>query len=101
LQSLRALPVARKWVRKAVRVVFDGLMVGSLSTPEQLAARGARFGGAVTELIVELGKVWGDPAAARRAQYQLEQMLLDIDDLAAPRRLARTLGIRVDVRNPA
>ncbi|WP_245511396.1 hypothetical protein, partial [Mesorhizobium sp. M4B.F.Ca.ET.211.01.1.1] len=65
-----------------------------LPTPEQLAARWARFGGAVTELIVELGKVWGDPAAARRAQYQLEQMLLDIDDLAAPRRLARTLGIR-------
>ncbi|MDX8538683.1 trifunctional glycosyltransferase/class I SAM-dependent methyltransferase/polysaccharide deacetylase [Mesorhizobium abyssinicae] len=100
LQSLRALPVARKWVRKAVRVVFDGLMVGCLSTPAQLAARWDRFGGAVTELIVELGKVWGDPAAARRAQYQLEQMLLDVDDLAAPRRLAQTLGIRVNARNP-
>ncbi|WP_246691943.1 MULTISPECIES: SAM-dependent methyltransferase [unclassified Mesorhizobium] len=100
LQSLRALPAGRKWMREAVRVVFDGLMVGSLSAPAQLAARWDKFGGAVTELIVELGKVWGDPAAGRRAQYQLEQMLLDVDDLAARRRLARTLGIRVDARNP-
>ncbi|WP_244661553.1 SAM-dependent methyltransferase [Mesorhizobium huakuii] len=99
-QSLRALPAGRKGVRKAAKVIFDGLMVGSQSAPAQLAARWDRFGGAITELIVELGKIWGDLAAGRRVQYQLEQMLLDSDDLAEPRRLALTLGIRVDARNP-
>ncbi|WP_240547310.1 trifunctional glycosyltransferase/class I SAM-dependent methyltransferase/polysaccharide deacetylase [Mesorhizobium tianshanense] len=100
-QPLRALPAGRKWAREIAKVAFDGLMVGSLSVPGQLAARWDRFGGSVTELILELGKVWGNPVAGRRVQYQLEQMLLDVDDLAAPRRLARTLGIRVDARNPA
>nr|WP_250889200.1 trifunctional glycosyltransferase/class I SAM-dependent methyltransferase/polysaccharide deacetylase [Mesorhizobium sp. dw_380] len=99
-QPLRALPAGRKWAREIAKVAFDGLMVGSLSVPAQLAAKWDRFGGALTELITELGKLWDNPAAARRIQYQLEEMLLDGDDLAAPRRLARTLGIRVDVRNP-
>ncbi|KUM27184.1 hypothetical protein AU467_01945 [Mesorhizobium loti] len=97
---LRALPAGRKWAREIATVVLDGLTVGSLSVPTQLAARWDRFGGPLTELIIELGKVWDDPAAGRRVQYHLEQMLLDSDDLAAPRRLARTLGIRVDARNP-
>ncbi|MGX5831127.1 trifunctional glycosyltransferase/class I SAM-dependent methyltransferase/polysaccharide deacetylase [Mesorhizobium sp. 43Arga] len=100
-QSLRALPVGRKWAREVAKAVFDGLMAGSLSGPAQLAARWDRFGGALGDLIIELGKVWDNPVAGRRAQYHLEQMLLDLDDLAAPRRLGRTLGIRVDVRNPA
>ncbi|MET3593192.1 peptidoglycan/xylan/chitin deacetylase (PgdA/CDA1 family)/2-polyprenyl-3-methyl-5-hydroxy-6-metoxy-1,4-benzoquinol methylase [Mesorhizobium shonense] len=100
-QSLRALPAGRKWAGEIAKVAFDGLMAGSLSAPAQLAARWDRFGGSITELIVELGKFWNDPEAARRVQYHLEQMLLDFDDLAAPRRLARTLGIRVDARNPA
>ncbi|RWP51150.1 MAG: glycosyltransferase [Mesorhizobium sp.] len=100
-QSLRALPAGRKWAREIAKVAFDGLMVGSLSVPAQLAARWDRFGGSFTELIIELGKLWDNPVAGRRVQYHLEQMLLDVDDLAAPRRLARTLGIRVDGRNPA
>ncbi len=99
-QPLRALPAGRKWAGEIARVIVDGLMAGSLSAPAQLAAGWDRFGGAITELIVGLGKMWDNPAAARRIQYQLEQMLLDADDLAAPRRLARTLGIRVDARNP-
>ncbi|MER9655150.1 glycosyltransferase [Mesorhizobium sp. M0152] len=99
-QSLRALPAGRKWALEIATVVFDGLMVGSLSVPAQLAARWDRFDGCLTELTIELGKVWDNPGAARRVQYHLEQMLLDADDLAAPRRLARTLGIRVDARNP-
>lgn len=99
-QPLRALPAGRKWAGEIARVIVDGLMAGSLSAPAQLAAGWDRFGGAITELTVGLGKIWDNPAAARRIQYQLEQMLLDADDLAAPRRLARTLGIRVDARNP-
>ncbi|RWQ44424.1 MAG: glycosyltransferase [Mesorhizobium sp.] len=100
-QSLRALPAGRKWAREIAKLALDGLMVGSLSVPAQLAARWDRFGGSFTELIIELGKLWDNPVAGRRVQYYLEQMLLDVDDLAAPRRLARTLGIRVDGRNPA
>jgi peptidoglycan/xylan/chitin deacetylase (PgdA/CDA1 family) len=99
-RSLRALPAGGKWAREIAKVAVDGLAVGSLSVPAQLAARWDRFGGAITGLIAELGNVWGNPAAARRVQYHLEQMLLDVDDLAAPRRLASTLGIRVDARNP-
>ena len=99
-QPLRALPAGRKWAGEIARVIVDGLMATSLSAPAQLAAGWDRFGGAITELIVGLGKIWDNPAAARRIQYQLEQMLLDADDLAAPRSLARTLGIRVDARNP-
>ncbi|MER9367434.1 glycosyltransferase [Mesorhizobium sp. M0518] len=99
-QSLRALPAGRKWASEIAKVAINGLAVGSLSVPAQLAARWGRFGRAITELITELSKVWDNPAAARRIQYQLEQMLLDADDLGAPRRLARTLGIRVDARNP-
>ncbi|UCI07181.1 trifunctional glycosyltransferase/class I SAM-dependent methyltransferase/polysaccharide deacetylase [Mesorhizobium sp. B1-1-8] len=99
-QSLHALPAGRKWSHEIAKVIFDGLMVGSLSVPTQLAARWDRFGGSLTELIIKLGEVWGDPVAGRRVQYHLEQMLLEFDDLAAPRRLARTLGIRVDARNP-
>ncbi|WP_246679867.1 glycosyltransferase, partial [Mesorhizobium sp. B2-3-5] len=99
-EPLRALPVGRKWAHEVAKVIFDGLMVGSLSGPARLAARWDRFGGALGELIVELGQVWDNPVAGRRVQYHLEQMLLDFDDLAAPRPLARTLGIRVDARNP-
>ncbi|WP_442222128.1 glycosyltransferase [Rhizobium sp. 2YAF20] len=99
-QTLHALPSRYEWAREVANVIFDGLMVGSLSVPAQLAARWDRFGGPLTELIIELGKVWGDPVAGRRVQYHLERMLLDFDDLAAPRRLARTLGIRVDAQNP-
>lgn len=99
-QSLRALPAGRKWALEIATMVFDGLMVGSLSAPQQLAARWDRFAGPLTDLIVELGEIWADPAAGRRVQYHLDQMLLDVDDLAAPRRLARTLGVRVDARNP-
>ncbi|TIQ37959.1 MAG: glycosyltransferase [Mesorhizobium sp.] len=99
-QSLRALPAGRKWVREIAKLVIDGLMVGSMSAPGQLAARWDRFGGPLAHLTIELGKLWGDPGAGRRLQYHLEQMLLDFDDLAAPRKLGRTLGIRVDARNP-
>src|SRR4051812_29493851 len=70
LESLRALPAGRKWIYEIAKVVFDGLMAGSLSVPAQLAARWDRFGGAITELIIELGKVWDNPAAGRRVQYQ-------------------------------
>ncbi|MER8703233.1 trifunctional glycosyltransferase/class I SAM-dependent methyltransferase/polysaccharide deacetylase [Mesorhizobium sp. M1273] len=97
---LRALPARYEWAPEIAKVVFDGLMVGSLSAPQQLAARWDRFGGPLTDLVIELSNLWSDPAAGRRVQYHLDQMLLDFDDLAAPRRLARTLGIRVDVRHP-
>ncbi|MBZ9850367.1 glycosyltransferase [Mesorhizobium sp. CA14] len=99
-RSLRALPAGRKRAREIAEVVLDGLMEGSLSVPAQMAARWNRFGGAITKLTTELGKLYGDPGAGRRVQYHLEQMLLDADDLAVPRKLGLTLGLRVDARNP-
>jgi peptidoglycan/xylan/chitin deacetylase (PgdA/CDA1 family) len=69
--------------------------------PEQLAARWADHGPRLTALIDALGALWGDDVAARRAQYAFERLLLQHDDLAAPRTLALTLGLRVDLRAPA
>ena len=54
----------------------------------------------MTALIDSLGALWGDSVAARRAQYAFERLLLQYDDLAAPRALALTLGLRVDLSKP-
>ncbi len=35
--------------------------------------------------------------AARKVQYRFERMVLDYDDLSAPRALSLTLGLRVDL----
>ena len=65
-----------------------------------LAERWHEYGGAVTSLIGHLGTSWSDRHAARRTQYAFERLVLQYDDLAAPRRLAVTLGLRVQPRAP-
>lgn len=84
-----------------VGVLLDGVMVGSRAVPAQLAARWPEFGSRLTALIEGLGRIWSDPVAARRIQYHFERLLLNYDDLAEPRHLSLTLGLRVDLRDPA
>ncbi|WGR97253.1 glycosyltransferase [Bradyrhizobium sp. ISRA443] len=78
--------------------LLDSVSVGARATPARLAGRWREFGEHVTELITAIGKVWSDPAEARKIQYRFERILLDYDDLSAPRELALTLGLRVDLQ---
>ncbi|MCC8935256.1 glycosyltransferase [Bradyrhizobium sp. Arg68] len=78
--------------------LLDAISVGARATPERLAGRWPQFGAHVTKLITAIGKVWNDPGEARRTQYRFERVLLDYDDLSAPRELALTVGLRVDLR---
>jgi peptidoglycan/xylan/chitin deacetylase (PgdA/CDA1 family)/SAM-dependent methyltransferase len=80
--------------------LLDSISVGARATPERLARRWPQFGAHLTELITAIGEVWNDPGEARRTQYRFERMLLDYDDLSAPRELALTLGLRVDLQQP-
>jgi len=82
------------------RMLIDAVACGLRAVPEQLAARWPEFGSNLTAMLARAGRMWGDPLAARRLQYRFERALLDHDDLAAPRRLGSTLGLRVDLRAP-
>lgn len=77
-----------------------GLMLGQRAVPERLAARWPAYGAQVTALIDALGATWQDTVASRRVQYVFERLLLAYDDLAAPRPLSLTLGLRVDLHRP-
>lgn len=87
--------------RYVVETLVEGVHHGLLVVPEQLAARWSDFGPSITVLIAELGRIWNDPVAARQVQYGFERLVLDYDDLAEARQLHLTLGLRVDLRNPA
>lgn len=100
-ESLGHLSPAPDLARSIVDVLLDGVMVGMRAVPAQLAARWPEFGPCLTALVAELGSVWNDSVAARRVQYRFERLLLDYDDLAAPRHLSLTFGLRVDLRDPA
>ncbi len=101
LESLRDLEASPGNARSVGEVLLDGVTVGLRAVPTQLAARWPEFGASLTALVAELGSVLNDPIAARRIQYQFERLVLDYDDLAAPRHLFLTLGLRVDLRDPA
>jgi len=78
--------------------LLDSVAVGARATPARLAGRWCEFGEHVTELITAIGQAWHDPAETRKIQYRFERMLLDYDDLSAPRKLSLTLGLRVDLQ---
>ena len=101
IESFGNLSPARDHARSIANVLLDGVLVGLGAVPAQLAARWSEFGPSLTALVTELGRVWNDPVAARRIQYRFERLLLDYDDLSAPRHLSLTLGLRVDLREPA
>jgi peptidoglycan/xylan/chitin deacetylase (PgdA/CDA1 family)/2-polyprenyl-3-methyl-5-hydroxy-6-metoxy-1,4-benzoquinol methylase len=79
--------------------LLDAISVGIRATPARLAERWHQYGAGVTDLIAAIGRAWNDAKAARKVQYRFERMVLDHDDLAAPRRLTLTLGIKVDLRS--
>lgn len=95
---LTALPAHRDHAPHIATALLDGVMVGRLTVPPRLAARWPDFGPRITALIDALGAIWQDSVAARRVQYAFEQLVLQHDDLAAPRPLSLTLGLRVDLR---
>jgi peptidoglycan/xylan/chitin deacetylase (PgdA/CDA1 family)/SAM-dependent methyltransferase len=96
--ELQALPADSEHTNAVVATLLDGLMVGMRAVPRQLAARWGDYGARITALIDALGAMWGDPLAARRVQYAFERLLLQYDDLAAPRVLSLTLGRRIELR---
>ena len=99
IEKLGNLPPSPDLASSIVGVLLDGIMVGMRAVPAQLAARWLEFGPSLTALVAELGTLWNDPVAARSAQYRFERLVLDYDDLAAPRHLFLTLGLRVDLRD--
>jgi peptidoglycan/xylan/chitin deacetylase (PgdA/CDA1 family) len=78
--------------------LLDSITVGARTTPDRLAERWHHYGKGVTGLITAIGQAWNAPTAARKIQYRFERMVLDYDDLSAPRALSLTLGLRVDLR---
>jgi peptidoglycan/xylan/chitin deacetylase (PgdA/CDA1 family) len=97
-RGLEALPASGDHVKHIAMALVDAAMVGLLTVPRQLAARWAEHGPRITALIDALGAVWQDMAAARRVQYAFERLVLQYDDLATPRPLSLTLGLRVNLR---
>jgi peptidoglycan/xylan/chitin deacetylase (PgdA/CDA1 family) len=95
---LEALPASSRYAPHLATTLLDGVMVGLRTVPRQLAARWADYGQRMTDLIASLGLMWNDAPAARRTQYAFERLLLQHDDLSAPRPLSLTLGLRIDLR---
>jgi peptidoglycan/xylan/chitin deacetylase (PgdA/CDA1 family) len=83
------------------RGLLTAVCVGLQVVPAEAAARWREFGPGVTRLIERAGRLLSDGVSARRLQYAFEQLVLDYDDLAEPRELELTLGLRVDLRHPA
>jgi hypothetical protein len=99
-EDLADLPQHAEHTRTLVWTLLDGLTVGLRVVPQELAARWASYGPAVAALIAAFTRNWSDPVAGRRLQYAFERLVLEYDDLAQPRPLLLTLGLRVDLRRP-
>lgn len=95
---LDSLPQAGHLIDPIVGVLFDGVSVGSRLIPSKLASEWSRYGVALTALIGAVGEAWGKTATARKIQYAIERKILDCDNLASPRELSLTLGLRIDLR---
>lgn len=101
LEDLTDLDASPGNARSVAEVLLDGLTVGLRAVPTQLAAQWPQFGPSLTALIAQIGRILNDPIAARRIQYRFERLVLDYDDLAVPRHLSLTFGLRVNLRDPA
>lgn len=85
---------------RIAHVLVDAVLPGGRFAEPQLARRWPEYGPALTALIARLGDAWGNPGAARRIQYRVEDMILDWDDLSEPRVLALTVGLKVSATRP-
>lgn len=80
--------------------IVEALSVGLRVVPAQLAARWPDYAAPIDRLLADIGRVWDDSIAERRVRYALDHKLLAYDDLAAPRSLGLTLGLRVPMDAP-
>lgn len=101
LDLLQRLSPQRDHQDALLGTLVEALAIGAQATPSQLAERWPHYGRAVIELIDTLGRTWSDADAARSLHYALQGRLLRLDGLAAPRVMASTLGLRVNLRRPA
>lgn len=86
--------------QRIAHVLIDAILPGGRFAEPDLARRWIGYGPALTLLIERMGAVWGDPVAARRVQYRVEDIVLDWDDLSEPRVLALTIGLKVSATRP-
>jgi hypothetical protein len=100
LSRIGELPATADAVDPTAEVLFDALTVGARVHPDQMASGWPGYGARITRFIAAIGDRLGDARFARRIQYRLERMILDHDDLAEPRPLALTLGLRIDLARP-
>jgi peptidoglycan/xylan/chitin deacetylase (PgdA/CDA1 family)/2-polyprenyl-3-methyl-5-hydroxy-6-metoxy-1,4-benzoquinol methylase len=98
-ETLIDIPKSEVSADVITNVLLDAITVGARTTPAKLAERWPQYGEGVTSLIAAIGSAWSNAAAARKCQYRFERKVLDYDDISAPRVLALTLGIRVDLRD--
>ncbi len=101
LRVLRPLPKFSADNPFMADTVLECLMLSARVTADKLADLWPSFAEGVTKLIRLLGDVWEDAGAAHDLQLRLEEEILDFDDLAAPRLLGFTFGLRVDMARPA
>src|SRR5260370_12799040 len=96
-QALAGIPQTEAAADLIANTLLDSITVGARTTPNRLAERWHDYGKGATDVIAAIGQAWNAPMAARKVQYRFERMVLDYDDLSAPRALSLTLGLRVDL----
>ncbi|WP_170271955.1 glycosyltransferase [Sphingobium limneticum] len=80
--------------------IIEALSVTLRVVPQQLAAIWPCYEAGLDRLLGRLGRLWQDPVAERRVRYALDRKLLAYDDLAEPRQLSLTTGLRVRIDAP-
>lgn len=78
--------------------LVHGVAYGLAIDAAMLAEHWPDYGPRLTALVDALGSVAAEPGAGRRLQYRVERAILELDDLATPRALGLTLGLRLDRR---
>jgi glycosyltransferase involved in cell wall biosynthesis len=96
-EALVGIPQTEAAADLIANTLLDSITVGARTTPNRLAERWHDYGKGATDVIAAIGQAWNAPMAARKVQYRFERMVLDYDDLSAPRALSLTLGLRVDL----
>lgn len=96
LAYLDGLPAGREYHRTMAALMVDCTAIGTRLAPAELAVHWDRYGPVLAALIDRIAELWGDPHLGRALLYHVEDLILARSDLAAPRPLQLTLGLRVD-----